>query len=133
MIDYENEVFTALAERLRSEVEGITVDSVPNYAPSSFPHANIVEADNYAYRASQDTASNENHVNVMYEITAYSNRQGAKKRECKKIISVCDAVMDELGFTRTGLTPVTIDEGSKMRMVARYTAVIGKNGLIYRR
>ena len=133
MIDFEPEVFTAVAERLKAEIPQITVESVPNYNPANFPFACVEEADNYAYRSSQDTSSNENHAVVMYEITAYSNRQGAKKRECKKIISICDAVMDDLGFYRTGLTPVTIDEGSKMRMVARYTAVIGKTGIIYRR
>lgn len=133
MIDYEPEVFTALATKLRAEVSGITVDSVPTYAPASFPHASVEEIDNQMYRASQDSASNENHVVVTYEVVAYSNRQGAKKRECKKIISVCDEVMDEYGFTRLGLSPVYIDEGSKCRMVARYTAVISKNGIIYRR
>ena len=133
MIDFEPEVFTAVKTALVAAYPTITVESVPNYEPASFPFVCIEEADNYAYRSSQDTASNENHVIVMYEITAYSNLQSGRKRECRKIMSVCDGVMDSLGFSRSGLTPVSIDEGSKYRMVARYTAVISRNGIIYRR
>ena len=133
MVDLEYEIYTALATAMRAEIEDISLGTVTEYAPPSFPHLSVVEADNYSYRASRDTASNDNHAVVMYELTAFSNKQNTKKQECKKIMAVADAVMDSLGFTRMGLTPAIINDGSVMRMVARYEAVVSPTGIIYRR
>ena len=133
MVSFEYEVYTALATALRAEFPDITVGSVPNYEPKSFPYVCIEESDNHSYLPSRDTASNENHVVVMYEINAFSNKINTKKSECKSIMAVIDNTMNELGFTRRGLLPTTIINGSVFRMAARYDAVISPTGIIYRR
>ena len=66
-------------------------------------------------------------------MNAYSNKATTKKSECKAIIAAVDEIMIGLGFTRNTKTPINLDEATKYRIFARYTAVVSKNKTIYRR
>lgn len=133
MIDIESEVFTKIATELRSQFTGINVYGEDVRSPSSFPCVSIVEADNYTLRRTQDSGSNENHANVMYEVNVYSNKTSGKKTECKEIFAVIDEIMLGLGFTRSNKNPVTMDEATIYRIVGRYVAIVSTNQTIYRR
>lgn len=133
MIDIENELFTRIATELRSRFDNISVYGEDVRTPSSFPCVSIVEADNYTVRNTQDSGSNENHANLMYEINVYSNKTSGKKTECKEILSVIDDMFMGMGFTRTMKNPVTMDDATIYRMISRYTATVSKNQTIYRR
>ncbi len=133
MIDIENAVFTEVATALREKFLEITVESVTTYSPSKFPLVCIEETDNYSYLSSQDTASNENHATVVYEVNAYSNKANSKKSECKAIIAAVDEVMNGLGFTRLTKNPINMDDATKYRIFTRYMAVVSANKTIYRR
>lgn len=133
MIDIENEVFTTIATELRSQFTGINVYGEDVRSPSSFPCVSIVEADNYTLRRTQDSGSNENHANVMYEVNVYSNKTSGKKTECKEIFAVIDEIMLGLGFTRSNKNPVTMDEATIYRIVGRYVAIVSTDQTIYRR
>lgn len=133
MIDIENAVFTKVKTALTKQFPNITVESVTTYSPSKFPFVCIEEADNYSYLPTRDTSSNENHATVVFEVNAYSNKTTKKKSECKAIVAVVDEVMIGLGFTRNTKTPINLDEATKYRIFARYTAVVSKTNTIYRR
>lgn len=133
MIDIENEVFTKIATELRSQFNGINVYGEDVRSPSSFPCVSIVEADNYTLRRTQDSGSNENHANLMYEVNVYSNKTSGKKTECKEIFAVIDDILLGLGFTRSNKNPVTMDEATIYRIVGRYVAIVSTNQTIYRR
>lgn len=133
MIDVENQIFTTLAEMLRTAYPDINVQGTVTYTPSVFPTVCIEEADNTAYQRTRDTGSNENSVEVMYEVNVYSNLSAGAKTQCKNIFSTIDRVMDELGFTRTGKTSVPAEQPMTYRLIGRYAAVIDKNEIIYRR
>lgn len=133
MIDIENSVFTAVKTALAKQFPNITVESVTTYSPSKFPFVCIEEADNYSYLPTRDTGSNENHATVVFEVNAYSNKATKKKSECKAIVAAVDEVMIGLGFTRNTKTPINLDEATKYRIFARYTAVVSKANTIYRR
>lgn len=133
MIDIENAVFTAVSTALHERFPKITVDSVTTYSPSKFPFVCIEETDNYSSVQTQDTASNDNHATVVYEVNGYSNKAGGKKQECKAIMAVVDDVMIGLGFTRNVKTPINFDDATKYRMFARYSAVVSQDQTIYRR
>jgi hypothetical protein len=133
IIDIENEVFTKIATELRSQFTGINVYGEDVRSPSSFPCVSIVEADNYTVRRTQDSGSNENHANLMYEVNVYSNKTSGKKTECKEIFAVIDEIMLGLGFTRSNKNPVTMDEATIYRIVGRYVAIVSTNQTIYRR
>ena len=133
MIDIESQVFTAVKTALVSAVSGITVEAVPNYAPSKFPFVSLEEADNYVYLPSRDTSNSDNHANVMYEVNIFTNKQNGKKAQAKAILAIVDGVMDRLGFTKTVCTPLTLSDASMYRIAARYIGVVGKDNIIYRR
>lgn len=133
MVDIENAVFTKVKTALTKQFPNITVESVTTYSPSKFPFVCIEEADNYSYLSTRDTSSNENHATVVYEVNAYSNKTSKKKSECKAIIAAVDEVMNGLGFTRNTKTPINLDEATKYRIFARYTAIVSKTNTIYRR
>lgn len=133
MIDLENELYTVIASSLRSQYPGIFVSGETVLAPAQFPCVSIEETDNYSYRNSQDSGSNENHANLMYEINVYTNKAQGKKSECKTIFNTVDEIFTNIGFTRTMKRPVSMDDSTKYRLIGRYTATVSKNKTIYRR
>ena len=134
MIDVENAVFSAVATRVRESFPDIFLVGEYVKSPSSFPAASVVEMDNTIRTDTIDSGSNENHVNVMYEVNVYSNKTAGKKSECKAIIALIDEAMAEMGFGRATMTPVPNEYDSTIyRMVARYKATVSSNHTIYRR
>ena len=133
MIEVENEIFTKVATELRTQFTNVCVYGEDVRSPSSFPCVSVVEADNYTLKRTQDSGSNENHANLMYEVNVYSNKTNRKKTECKEIIAVIDDILLSLGFTRTMKNPVSMDDATIYRVVARYTAIVSTNHIIFRR
>lgn len=134
MIDIENEVFNTVATVLRKVYSNIYVTGEYVRVPSQFPHVSLVEMDNQIYQRTEDSGSSENHVSVMYEVDIYSNKKVGKKAECKEIASLIDDQMLALGFARVMLQPIpNLDDATIYRMVGRYSAIVSKNKVIYRR
>lgn len=133
MIDFENQIYTKVVTALRETFPNIHTESITIYSPEKFPCVCIEEADNYASQDTMDNGTSENHANVMYEVTVYSNKVSTAKSECKKIFSIIDSVFDELNFYRTVRTVVRTNDAHICRMVGRYNGTIDKNGIIYRR
>lgn len=134
MIDIENKLFTDIATKLRLKYgENFTVYGETVLAPSVFPCACIEEADNYCFTPTQDSGSNENHAELIYEVNIYSSKTNGKKTECKEILAVINEYFTGKGFTRTNKQPISLDDATKYRLFARYTAVVSKDDKIYRR
>ena len=131
MIDIEVQVYNEIATRLRTEFPGIYLSGDLNLNPASFPCAYIEQADNSALTTTRDTSSNENHVSVMFEVNAFSNKAIGRKSEVKAIMSVVDETFNNMGFTRQTLLPMPYEE--YYRMVGRWVAIADKNHTIYRR
>lgn len=132
MIDIENELFSKIKNQLEKDYKTIAVYSEAIRTPIVFPCVSIVEEDNYTFTKTQDSFSNENHVNVMYEVNVYSNKTTGKKSEAKKILAKVDDTMILLGFTRMNKFPVIMDDATIYRVVARYRGVVSQNNTIYR-
>ena len=134
MIDIENQVFDRVATRVREQFPDIFIAGEYVNSPSSFPAASVVEMDNSIRETTIDSGSNENHVNVMFEVNVYSNKTSGKKSECKAIIALIDTEMTAMGFERSTLTPVQNEYDSTIyRMVGRYRAAVSTDHKIYRR
>lgn len=133
MVDIENIIIDRLTDKLMSSFEGIRVYGEDVALPSKFPCVTIVEADNANYENTRDSGSNENHANLMYEVNVYSNNAHTKKSECKKILSVIDDFFLQHNFTRKSKVPQTINNSTVYRIIARYTALVSKHNVIYRR
>lgn len=133
MIDFENEIYTRVVERVQALHGDLEFSGMDERLPSKFPFVSLVEADNTTRTDTIDSGSFENHVNVMYEVNVYSNKSGGRKSECRAILATIDEAFVRMGFARTMRNPVSMDDATIYRMVARYTAAIDKNGKIYRR
>ena len=134
MIDCENEIFSKVAESLRTAYPSVFVSSEYMRTPSQFPFVSLIEMSNTAYDATQSSGSLENHASLMYEVNVYSNKQSGKKSECKAIATLIDNELATLGFSRTMLQPIpNMDDATIYRMTGRYTAVISKDKRLYRR
>lgn len=130
MIDIENEIFSAVATALRSEFSGINVYSKLNLAPTVFPCVCFEEADNAVYRRTQDSASLENHAEVLFEANVFSSKTSGAKAECKAIFAVIDGIMESRGFTRLNKRPVDEEAPITYRLVGRYRGVVGADNYI---
>lgn len=134
MIDIENEVFNTVATEVRTKYPDIYMVGEYVKTPPKFPCVSLVEMDNQSYQATEDSGSSENHAVLMYEVNVYSNKTVGKKSECKAIAALIDERMLALGFARTMLQPIpNLDDATIYRMVSRYSAIISKNKVIYRR
>lgn len=127
MIDCENEVYTRVANVLRSKFSGINISGTYSNTPSSFPHVCFMQSDN---TVAKKYTSDEKEIDfVMFEVNVYSNKAGGNKTECKNIMKEIDKVMFSMNFRRTALTPVpNLENGSIYRLVSRYEGMTdGKN------
>lgn len=119
---------------MRAKFLKIDIASEIVSAPATFPHVSIIEADNSVYIKTQDSGSIENHSSLMYEVNIYSNKKTGKRTECKAIFAALDEVFAKLGFTRTmGQYVPNMADLKIYRMTGRYTAVVSKDRMIYRR
>ena len=134
MIDIEHSVFNSVATDLRAKYNDIYVVGEYVKTPPKFPCVSIVEMDNTTYQRAEDSGSVERYASVMYEVNVYSNKTVSKKSECKEIIALVDERMLALGFARTMLQPIpNLDDATLYRMVGRYSAVVSKDKVLYRR
>jgi hypothetical protein len=134
MIDYENEIFSTVAESVRKAYPSVFISGEYVRTPPKFPFVSLVEMSNTAYDRTQTGGSLENHASLMYEVNVYSNKTSGKKSECKKIATLIDNELATLGFSRTMLQPIpNMDDATIYRMTGRYTAVISKDAKLYRR
>jgi hypothetical protein len=134
MIDYENEIFSTVAESVRKAYPSVFISGEYVRTPPKFPFVSLVEMSNTAYDRTQTGGSLENHASLMYEVNVYSNKTSGKKSECKAIATLIDNELATLGFSRTMLQPIpNMDDATIYRMTGRYTAVISKDKKLYRR
>ena len=134
MIDIESRVFNDVLAKLKLKYPDLYMVGEYVKTPSKFPCVSLMEMDNQSYQRTEDSGSSENHVSVMYEVNIYSNKTVGKKSECKAIAALVDEQMLALGFARTMLQPIpNFDDATIYRMVGRYSAVISKDKLLFRR
>lgn len=134
MISAENEIFDRVSTSVREKFPNVNMTGEYVKSPSSFPHISLEEKDNSVFTSTQTSTEYENHAVLMYEANVYSNKTRGKKTECKELISALDNEMQNMGFTRTMLQPIpNMDDATIYRLTARYTAIISKDKMIYRR
>ena len=124
MIDRENELYTYLHDKLIAEFPNLSISGVETLTPEKLPFVYIEEADNYIDETASDMTNVENAVNVVYEVSVFSNKPKAFKSECKKILKVVDEAMEDIFFVRRSKFSFR-DENTKFyRYVCRYAGKI---------
>ena len=134
MIDYLNEIFTAVAASLREDHIGITVTGEYTRMPSKFPAATLDEIANVTVEGLEDSSVAEKYSALTYRLQVFSNKQSGKKAEARAIFATADSVMRGLGFRRiTYTTTPEIYESTIYSITATYEAIAGADGVIYKR
>lgn len=124
MIDVENDVFSIVANALRTDNPDIFVYGEYVEKPAGFPCVTLVEADNRVL-TSMRTVKIENAASVMYDVNIFSNKGSGKKEEAKSIARTVDELMETMGFTRTFREQIpNLKDATIYRIVCRYEAIV---------
>lgn len=119
MLDVFNKVFTIVKKSISTKCPnaGTSTDG----SPPAFPYTGFRQLDNAT--TADDLENNENAVNSVIEITAYSNKN---LTEAKQIAALAADTMRELGYRRTGpFTPGNAADTNVYRVIYRFNRVIG--------
>lgn len=134
MIDCEADIYTAVREAMLEAHPDTYMTSDYERQPAKFPCAILYESDNSVYRSSQDSGSLENHAEVYFTAEVYTNKRSSRRTEARGIMQTIDDTMQRIGFTRMSMLPVlNYADATIYRLVARYRAIVGRDGLVYTR
>lgn len=131
MIDYSNEVFNAVSTDLRSAYTEIRVVGEYVVSPTSFPTVTIDEIQNIPVHL--DSAVESKYAQVQYRVQVFSNKRDGKRAEAREIYKRVDEKMQSLGLYAISYSTTPAIYNSEIYCItAIYTAVIDKNGMVYR-
>ena len=134
MIDFENEIFTAVATAVRSAHTGTTIKSEYLRSPASFPTVALSETDNVNVDTLIDSSGEEKYAGLGYRLQVFSNKEGGKKSEAKAIFKTADEILCGMGFRRrTYSTTPEIYNSTIFSITATYEGIADANGVIYTR
>lgn len=134
MIDFNSEVFTAVATVVRDSHAGVTVIGEYTRKPSKFPTVTLDETQNVVVDRLEDSSNQEKFAGVTYRLQVFSNRQSGKKAEARDIFATADAEMRRMGFQRvTYTTTPEIYKSTVYEITATYEAVVSAAGYVYKR
>lgn len=134
MIDYENEIFTAVATDLRAKHKGVVVKGEYVRSPAEFPTVALSESENVMVYDLMDSSGEEKYSGLGYRLQVFSNKVGGKKAEAKAIFATADEILRGMGFRRKSYTTTPEFYNSTIfSILATYEAIIDANGVMYRR
>ncbi len=134
MIDIVNEVFDTVANTVRSKHSKVRVVGEYVRFPAEFPTVTLDEIQNVSVEHLEDSSDNENYAGVTYRLQVFSNKKSGKKAEARAIFATADMKMREMGFKRiTYTTTPEIYESTIYSIAATYEAIVGADGVVYRR
>ena len=134
MIDYLNEVFTAVAKATRETHPGVTAIGEYTRKPSKFPTVTLGETSNVMVDRLEDSSNEENFAGVIYRLQVFSNKRSGKRAEAREIFATADAEMRRMGFRRvTYSTTPEIYNSTIYEIDATYEAVVSAAGYVFKR
>lgn len=122
MIDKENEIFDAVAKKLREKFPKIYVVGTEIVsAPPRFPSVSFVQTNNAIESKYSTFNSLENVVKEEYKAEVFSNLTKGKDAQTKEITAVISEVMCEFNYERTFCEPIPNADATIGRRVSRYS------------
>lgn len=127
MIDYESDIFSAVASVVREKFPGAyVVGTELTSAPPNFPAVSIVQSNNAARTEYSTFESLENVVREDYKVETYSNLITGKEAQTKAMTAIISDVFAEFGYERTFCEVVANGDSTINRRISRFT----KNNVI---
>lgn len=134
MIDYSSQIFTAVANGVRSAHPKTKVIGEYVRRPSEFPTVTLDETSNVVIGRLEDSSQTEKFAGVTYRLQVFSNKQNGKRAEARTIFTTADAAMRNMGFRRvTYTTTPEIYDSSIYSITATYEGVVSTEGFVYAR
>jgi hypothetical protein len=122
MIDKENEIFNAVAKKLREKFPEIYVVGAEIVsAPPRFPSVSFVQTNSAIESRHSTFNSLENVVKEEYKAEVFSNLSKDKEAQTKEITAVISDVMCEFEYERTFCEPIPNADATISRRMSRYT------------
>ena len=122
MIDYENEIFDAVAKKLREKFPKIyVVGTEIAQGQSKFPAVCFIQSNNSVVSQHSTFNSLENVVKEEYKAEVFSNLTTGKETQTKEITKVISDDMCELGYERTFCEPIPNADATISRRMSRYS------------
>ncbi len=122
MIDKEDEIFDAVANKLREKFPEIYVVGTEIVsAPPRFPSVSFVQTNNAIENRYSTFNSLENVVREDYKAEVFSNLVTGKEAQTKEITKVISDVMREFNYERTFCEPIPNADATVTRRMSRYT------------
>lgn len=132
MIDIEPILFDEVCEYIAAEYPDMRVENEIIMVPEVLPMVAIEEISNTTDRSTVDSGTNENYVNVGYEVRVYVSKSAGKRRKARDIMSYIDSWFIGKGFDRMNTSFIAFDDGVNFQTICQYNA--RTNGTtIYRR
>ena len=134
MLDFTNEIFTAVAKPVRENHVGTTVTGEYTRKPSKFPAVTLDEISNVMVDWLEDSSNEEKFAGVNYRLQVFSNKESGKRAEARAIFATADAEMRRIGFRRVSYTTTPeIYKSTVYEITATYEAIVSKDGFVYAR
>ena len=129
MIDYEVKIFNrayAVAAPLCAKDRFVSTP-ITDYA--KVPAASLYEMDSRTYRYRQSSTPVENFSEITYQLDVVAST----KSKCRTIFAAIDDEMISMNFSRLSGQYITYpDNTNVVRYVARYEAIVDRDGNLYR-
>lgn len=132
MINVFNEIYTELVATLTAYDTKIKSSSVYVNMPSEYPFVSLEEISDRVYERGMDDTEIENFDEKDFEINIYT-QGNLKKSEGDNIANVVDSLFKSLGFVRQSKTPLQDTNETIYRIVMRYSGIVSKDHIVYRR
>lgn len=120
-----------MCQKLASYDTSIKTASVHTNIPSSYPFVSLEEINSSVYEIGSDCRV-ENFDRNEYEVNIYAKNPLAKSK-ADEIFNQIDDLFNELGFVRQSKNPFQDTDETIYLIVVRYSCVVSKNKVIYRR
>lgn len=134
MLNFMNEIFTAVATDVRKAHSGTTVTGEYTRKPSKFPCVTLDEIENIVIDTLEDSSGEEKFAGLGYRLQVFSNKASGKKAEARAIFATADARLRSLGLRRKTYTSTPeIYDSTIYSINATYEAIVDANGTMYKR
>ena len=131
MIDGEVKIFSRVHGRVASKcAPKMFVSTAITEKPTAFPAGCLIEISNITDTGRQSSTPIENFAVITYQLEVYATT----KNKCREVYAEADEEMISMNFNRiSGAYMDNAGNTKVFRYVARYEAVMDKDGNIYRR
>ena len=130
MIDGEVKVFNTMHAKIAPMcARNKFVSTIITDPKTELPAGSLIELSNVTVRDMQGSEPVENYSRVMYQLEIFA----ATKAKCREIYAAADDTMLDMNFTRiSGQYMDNVENTKVFRYVARYEAIIDRDGNLYR-